>query len=201
MSQELTALKQLIQKKLIKDLSFSSEEEDLSFRITLTNLEYRELLKESAKVGLTKYDLDKLIDQVKESIKFDPKVKEVLKMIPSLMTPGQYFRLKTNDETGDAVEEFICIGSNRFVLVKHERGALTLLDELRSLTSPWNVGGFIDFEVFRNNKRVVKTSDLDVYRTKTIKNIQLLEPQFNFDEFYKNQLTPDQKEQEEKETE
>ncbi len=186
MNQDLTALKLLIQKKLIKDLSFDSNDDDLNFRVTLTDLEYRELTRESVKAGLNKHQLDKLIDQVKETIRFDTKTKEVLKIIPALITPGQFVRLKTHDETGDAVEEFICIGSNRFILTNHERGALELLDELKSITSPWNVSGYIDFEVYRNDERVVQEGDLDIYRTKTIKNIQLLEPKFDFDAFYEN---------------
>lgn len=193
MKQDLTALKQLIQKKLIKDLSFEANDEELNFRVTLTDLEYRELIKESAKIGLNKHELDKLIDQVKETIRFDTKTKEVLKLIPALITPGQYFRLRTHDETGDAAEEFICIGSNRFILIAHERGALNLLDELRSLTSPWNVGGYIDFEVYRNDKRVVQEGDLNIYRTKPIKNIQLLEPKFDFDAFYRNKYGTEKK--------
>ena len=196
MNQDLTALKLLIQKKLIKDLSFDSNDDDLNFRVTLTDLEYRELTRESVKVGLNKHQLDKLIDQVKETIRFDTKIKEVLKIIPALITPGQYLRLRTHDETGDAVEELICIGGNRFVLIRHERASLELLDELRSLTSPWNVSGYIDFEVYRNDERVVRDSDLNVYRTKPIQNIQLLEPQFDFDAFYRNKYGSEKENQE-----
>lgn len=199
MTQELTALKQLIQKKLIKDLSFTSDDDDLSFRVTLTNLEYRELLKESAKIGVAKHELDKLIDQVKESIKFDTKIKETLKLIPANIKIGQYLRLRTHDQTGDATEEFICFGNSRFILVKHERGALEIMDELKSLTSPWNVGGFVDFEVYRNNKQIIREGNLNVYRTKTLKNIQILDPQFDFDAFYKTQFISEEQTIEKKE--
>jgi hypothetical protein len=182
---ELAILKNSIRKKLIKDLLFDAINDSVDFRISLSGVEYRELQKESSGF-LKKYELDRLIDEVKSSIKFDARVKEELKILPAKLELGQHIRLKTHDESGEAIEGMIHIGNDRFLLVEHERNSLELLDELQSIISPWSVGGYINFLVFRDKKQIIREGEKSVYRTKKITNIQLLNPQFDFDDFYRN---------------
>ncbi len=191
MSTELRNLKDKIKRLMIKDLSFDAAHDQTDFRIALTDHDYRLLKKETEKIQISKYELDKLIDQVRSEIKFEPKVNEVKKVIPNELKMGQHIRLITRDEKGEALEEMIYIGEFNFVLTKHERGSLELLDELKSETSPWNLGGFIDFQVYRNGERIVKNENLSIYRTKRLTSIQLLDPQFDFEAFYKDKLEED----------
>lgn len=186
MNQNLFTLKQTIKNKLVKDLTFDFQNEDTNFNVSLNSIEYRELLKEAANMGLSNEQLDKLISEVKSNINFEPKVREILKLIPSELETGQHIRLKTYDNTGIATEEFIYMGDNKFVVVKHEREALEILDILKANTIPWTVDCEAEFEVFRNNMQVVMENELSIYKTKKIQNIQLLTPQFDFDEFYLN---------------
>ena len=186
MENKVTTLKNIIKSKMIKDISVNFENNNVDFQISLTDHDYRILKKEADNINITKHELDKLIDKTREEINFKPKIKDELKIIPTELKTGQHIRLITKDEKGEAIEELIYMSNNSFILVRHERGSLKLLDELRSISSPWNIGGHIDFHVFRDGKRLIKEAKYSVYRTKNIVNIQKLIPQFDFEKFFKS---------------
>lgn len=181
MDQQLVNFKTFIKKKLVK-LKFSNGH--IHTEISLSDYDYRILKAEAFKLNLPEHELQKMIEDVKQTIKLDPKVEIKYKVLLNELTIGQHIRIITRDDRGEAIEEFIFLGENRFLLIYHERGALQITDELRALTSPWDVGGFIDFEVFRNGKKITHDDDLTVYRTRPIKEIQFLVPPLEYDQLF-----------------
>ena len=180
MNKNVSTLKGFIKKKLVKDVSFDIES-NISKQISLTDKEYNEVRRESEKYDLSKSDLNKLIKEVSDNLSLAPKIEELYKVIPTELKLGQHIKLYTTDEKGEAIEELIYMGESKFTLISHERGALLPNDELKTITSPWNVEGLIDFEVYRDNKRVIEGKDFSIYRTRRIKKIQLLTPQVSDD--------------------
>jgi len=137
MENKVTTLKNIIKSKMIKDISVNFENNNVDFQISLTDHDYRILKKEADNINITKHELDKLIDKTREEINFKPKIKDELKIIPTELKTGQHIRLITKDEKGEAIEELIYMSNNSFILVRHERGSLKLLDELRSISSEY----------------------------------------------------------------
>lgn len=181
MDQQLVNFKTVIKRKLVK-LKFSNGQ--IQTEISLSDYDYRILKAEAFKISLPEYELQKLIEDIKQTIRLDPKVEIKYKVLLNEISLGQHIKILTRDTRGEAIEEFISLGENRFLLIYHERGALQITDELRALTSPWDVGGFIDFEVYRSGKRVTHDDDLTVYRTRIIKEIQFLVPPLEYDQLF-----------------
>jgi hypothetical protein len=188
MADDIDRLKSLIKYKLInlKESVLDILNGKIDLKISLSDEDFRFLEKEAQKINITRSELIRYIDEVRAGINFAPETRSMFKIIPADVPLGQHIRLVTNDERGEAIEEFIYIGDNQFVLVNHERNSLMLTDVLVPRTSPWNVGGFIDFEVYRNNVRVIVNGKLSIYRTRKIKQMLYLIPQIDYDKLLLN---------------
>lgn len=181
MKKDTENLIKFIQNKLVKKVTFDIGMELKDKNIRLTNKEYIEIEKEAENYEVSKSVLNELIQESIDKISLGPKIEEEFKILPKELTLGQHIKLFTDDGNGIAIEEFIFIGDNRFILINHERGSLLVNDELRNLTSPWNIGGYVDFEVYRNDKKVIQDNKYSIYRTRKLVKIQLLYPQFDYD--------------------
>lgn len=169
-----------IQNKLVKKVTFDIGMELKDKNIRLTNKEYIEIEKEAKKYEVSKNILNELIQESIDKISLGPKIEEEFKVLPKDLVLGQHIKLFTDDGNGVAIEELIFIGDNRFILINHERGSLLINDELKNLTSPWNIGGYVDFEVYRDDKKVIHENKYSIYRTRKLIKIQLLIPQFDY---------------------
>lgn len=180
---DVDRIKSLIRFKLInlKESVLDIMDGKIDLNISLSDEDFRFLEKEAQKVNISRQELIKYIDEVRASINFAPEIRTQIKIIPGDIPLGQHIRLVTSDEKGEAIEELIHIGDNHFVLVYHERNSLRLTDVLKSRTSPWNVGGYIDFEVYRNDDRVIVNEKLSIYRTRPIRQMAYLIPQIDYD--------------------
>jgi hypothetical protein len=182
MANEADRLKSLIKYKLVnlKESVLDILDGKIDLKISLSDEDFRFLEREAQKVNISRVELIRYIDEVRATINFSPEIRTQLKIIPAEIPLGQHIKLVTSDEKGEAIEELIYIGDNHFVLVYHERNSLRLTDVLKSRTSPWNVGGYIDFEVYRNNERVIN-GKLSIYRTRIIRQMAYLNPQIDYD--------------------
>jgi hypothetical protein len=182
MANEVEHLKSLIKYKLVnfKESVLDILDGKIDLKVSLSDEDFRFLEKEALKINIKREELIRYIDEVRASINFAPEIKTQFKIMPTEIPLGQHIKLVTYDEKGEAIEELISIGDSHFVLIYHERNSLRLTDVLKSRTSPWNVGGYIDFEVYRNNERVT-VGKLSIYRTRTIKQMLYLNPQIDYD--------------------
>jgi hypothetical protein len=158
----------------------------IDLKISLSDEDYRFLRREAGKNNISRAELIKLIEEEREGIKLNPEITFYFRIIPLEIPLGQHIRLVTSDESGEAIEELICLGDNYFILIHHERNSLHLTDILRSITSPWNTGASVTFEVFRNNSRVILNNRLSLYRTRPLKQIAFLIPQIDYDKLVLN---------------
>jgi len=175
----LAAFKSTIRKKMVKLKIAGSM---VLPETSLSDFDYRQLKAEAEKLEISETNLRKLIDEVRDSISLQPKKEIRYKVLLHEIPFGQHIWMNTKDEKGEAIEELVFIGENRFILIHHERGSLKINDELRAMLFPWEVGGFVDFEVFRDNKRVTYSDDLTIYRTRPIKEIVFMNPQFDYEQ-------------------
>ena len=182
MANDVDHLKSLIKYKLVnfKESVLDILDGKIDLKVSLSDENFRFLEKEALKINVKREELIRYIDEVRGSINFAPEIKTQFKIIPTEIPLGQHIKLVTYDDKGEAIEELINIGDSHFVLIYHERNSLRLTDVLKSRTSPWNVGGYIDFEVYRNNERVT-VGKLSIYRTRTIKQMLYLNPQIDYD--------------------
>ncbi len=191
MSKELDALELSIKNKLInfKSSAFDIIQGKMNLQLSLSDQDFRVLEKEAVKQNISKQELINLIEEVRSSINFEPRIESKRKINIEDVKKGQHIKLTTRDEKGEAIEELIYLGDNYLILIEHERGSLKPGDLLLSVTSPWNVGAYIEFHVYRNNERVIRDGKYSIYRTKNIQSLQFLYPQFDFEKFFSSQLT------------
>ena len=175
----------------LKKGDFTFNNNAISLNLSLTDLEYKNLLLTAQEIGIEKEKLNELINEEKEHLKkmFQPKVKVIYKLKPKEIQLGQYLKVYTKDDSGEAVEELIYIGDESFILIGHERGSLMIGDELKTITSPWSEGGYIDFEVYRDGKRFIYDDEHTIYRTRKINYIEIIEPQFDYAKLFSNETT------------
>ncbi len=181
MAENVENLIKHIQKKLVKKVTFDIGSELKGKNIKLTNKEYIEIEREAQKYEISKSRLNELIQESIDKISLGPRIEEEFKILPSNLDLGQHIKLYTDDGNGLAIEELIFIGDNRFILIDHERGSLLINDELKNMTSPWNISGHVDFEVYRDGEKVIHEGKYSIYRTRKLTKIQLLFPQFDYD--------------------
>jgi len=175
----LNTLKTTIRKKLVK-LKITTG--IVTPEVSLSDSDYRQLKTEAERLEISESKLRGLIEEVRDTITLKPKEEIKYKILLKEIPLGQHVRINTKDDKGEAIEELVFIGENRFFLIHHERGSLKINDELKAITFPWEVGGFIDFEVFRDGKRISHGEDLTIYRTRPIKEIVFLHPQFDYEQ-------------------
>jgi hypothetical protein len=176
---DYNALKKQIRKKLVK-LSINNGIPEI--KMSLSESDYKSLIADSSKISVKEEELKKIIEEVRGSVKLDPKPENKYKVLLKEIKIGQHIKLVTRDEKGEAIEELIYLGENKFFLLNHERGSLIITDELKALNFPWEIDGYIDFEVYRNNERFVFNNELTVYRTKKLKEIYFMKPPDEFDQ-------------------
>lgn len=186
MSKDTDHLHTLIKQKLInfRETGINILDGKIDIKLTLTDQNFRILKREAEQLQINEEELIRMIEHVKSNITFEDKMEVRHKIVLPDIPMGQHIRLITSDGQGEAIEGFIYIGEYSFIVVKHERGSLLLCDHLVSVTSPWTPGGYIEFEVYRNNERVIKPGNLSLYRTKPIKQIQFLNSQFDYHQLF-----------------
>jgi len=173
----------------LKKGDFTFYNNAISLNLSLTDLEYKKLLTNAQEIGVDKDKLNELINEQKDELKrsFQPKVSVVYKLKPTDLQLGQHLKIITRDDYGEAVEELIFVGNERFILIGHERESLLIGDELKSISSPWSEGGVVDFEVYRNGKRFIYDDDHTIYRTRKILYIEIIEPQFDYAKLFSDE--------------
>ncbi len=188
MNKEIDELRSAIRDKLLnlKENNFVYSQNSINLSLSLLDIDYKELMKVSDQKKIQHSLLNDLIKEERDSlqVKLQPKLTTSYKLIPAELPLGQHLKIYTSDEHGEAIEELINVGPNLFILIGHERGSLRVGDVVFSTTSPWNEGGVIDFQVYRDFKRYTFDENHTLYRTRRIKHIQLIDPQLDYDKLY-----------------
>jgi len=201
MSKEIDELKTNIRERLLnlKTNNFSYSNNTIKLSLSLSDADYKSLIQFANKNSISQEKLNALIKEERELLqnKLQPKTTTKYKINPSEISLGQHIKIYTNDQHGEAIEELINIDYNKFILIGHERGSLLVGDVLTNTTSPWNEGGVIDFEVFRDNKKFVYDKDHTIYRTRKVKHFQLIDPQFDYDKLFPKAVKTNKKKDEE----
>lgn len=136
---------------------------------------YRNLWARAAELGFSEPQFKQLLAQlaleIQQSKDYQIKSEETRRLIPGTIAKGHHIKLVTIDEMGTSNEELIALGDAWFLLIRHERGSLGQFDLLKAVSSPWEIRGSADFQVFRNGLQVIHKAKGDLYQTKKIHSI------------------------------
>ncbi|MEM9821771.1 MAG: hypothetical protein AAF985_11895 [Bacteroidota bacterium] len=163
-------------KKLLKDARYNPNSKRFDVpEITLNRSDKRTLFLEGKLYGYDQQKVSELVREVLDKgIKFSTSIKKERSVLPTEIKMEQHFKIEHLTDNRTNIDEFLKIGKRKYLLINHDRGSLLPGTVLKTKTSPWQVGSFIEFVVVLSKTENKPTQT--IYKTGEIISISFVKP-------------------------
>lgn len=156
MEDKLSRFYKFIIRKIVNAIEYNPKTDEYKInRVTISDDLLQRIIEEGSRYGLSNRETLGLVNQVSMNVVTKP-YKRIYKgqFKVSNITIGQHFEIHfIHPDKGANFIELLCIEETNYIVLNSSISGLRILDKLIPVSLLWNTDFFIDFLVYRNNKR------------------------------------------------
>lgn len=168
--------KSFLLKRLLKDARYNPNSRRFDVpEITLNRQDKVSLFLEGRLYGYDPSKVSEFIQEVLDKgIKFSSSLSQTRSILPGKIKIEQHLRIDHVTDNRKNTEDLLKIGKEKYLLINHDRGALMPGTILKTKTSPWQIGSFVEFVVVPKTEKA--PSRQTIYKTGEIISISMITP-------------------------